>query len=81
MAEQLSASDLVEQAQSLVDEIPKAAIAECREMLGARIADMDEKDVLSCMNYPPPPGWEVTPEFLDGLRFAAELVRDKDFDY
>lgn len=81
MAEQPTASDLLEQAQALVQSIPDAAIAECREMLGDHLADMDEKAILSSMNTPPPPGWEMTPQFLDGFRYAAELVRDKEFDY
>lgn len=75
-----NASDLVEKAQALVQSIPEAAIAECREMLADRIMKMGADEIMSCMKYPPP-GFEVTAEFLDGLRFAAELVRDKEFDY
>jgi hypothetical protein len=50
--------------------------SEVRRELGRTLAKMTPSEIVEC-------GWkrEISDDFLLGLKFAAELVGDLDFDY
>ena len=73
-------SRMVEQVQGIVENIPKAAVEDARKYLSERLANMDSKEIGECMD-PVQPDFVATEDFLAGLRFAAQMVGDKDFDY
>lgn len=80
----MTADDLITNAAALMEQIKAAAIAEVRECLGAEIARLAEDTSASRRNLREitnNPDFEASPEFLAGLRFAAQLVANPDFDY
>lgn len=84
---QKSAEDITDTVMDTISEIRPAAIRETREGLADRIAYLGKGTVKSnaelaaCLTDPVNrPDFKVTAEFLAGLRFAAELIADPNFD-
>lgn len=80
------AHDAIEQAVDLLGQIEDAAIREVREMLAKRLQKMTTKgerqNLIECYTDPGcEPTFEPSAEFLAGMKFAAELVGDRNFDY
>ena len=77
-----NASDLAAKATALIDQIEDAKAAEVRHYLAERLAHLatpqGDKNLMECH---PNPEFEPTADFLAGLRFAAELIADENFDY
>lgn len=88
MAKKLSANDLAEQLAGNLTEkimqIQERSVAEVREYLGKRLADLAsgtraaDQGLLECVNDP---NFVLTIDFRAGLALAAELVADPTFDY
>lgn len=87
-----TASDLADQIGSLAEALTEAAKMEVRQDLAAEITDMlrhsDPEMITGYLRGTPSylPGvdadsFEITEDFIRGLRFAVSLLRDKDFDY
>lgn len=77
-----SASDLAAKATALIDQIEDAKAAEVRHFLAERLRHLatpqGDQNLAECH---PDPEFAPTPDFLAGLRFAAELIADENFDY
>jgi len=77
-----SASDLTDKATALIDQIADAKAAEVRHYLAKRLQHLTtpqgDKNLADCH---PDPEFDPTPDFLAGLKFAAELIADENFDY
>lgn len=80
MARKLTATQLTENAGSLIEQIAEAATAEARRDIADRLAEMatDHKNLQLCLDEMSPR--PLTDEFAAGLAFAARLLRDADFD-
>ena len=59
-----------------VEQAREDGIADARTYLARRLAEMDAAEVKDCDGPA-----AVSADFLAGLRFAAELVGDPNFDY
>jgi hypothetical protein len=77
-----SASDLAAKATALIDQIEDVKAAEVRHFLAERLSHLatpqGDRNLSECH---PDPEFTPTPDFLAGLRFAAELIADENFDY
>jgi hypothetical protein len=82
MARKHSASDLAAKAIGLIEQIEEAKVAEVREFLAERLMHLaspkGQQNLSDCHNDPE---FDPSADFLAGLRFAAELVADENFDY
>lgn len=79
-----SASELVDELADMADQVQKATVREVRKYLGKALQEMTigtpkaEQQIRDCMQAP---DFEPSEDFIAGLRFAAELVADREFDY
>jgi hypothetical protein len=77
-----NASDLAAKATALIDQIEDAKAAEVRHYLAERLAHLatpqGNQNLAQCH---PDTEFDPTPDFLAGLKFAAELIADENFDY
>ena len=83
MATELTASQMTDQATDLIAGIAQTAINEARveiaQHLTALTTPAEHANLAACSNDPE--NFEPTEEFLAGMRFAAELLADRHFDY
>lgn len=77
-------SDYLDQLVEAGERVHEATKLEVRYFLAKRLREMgraDEAGVAEIESCGLPAGVQVDASFLAGMRFAAELVGDADFDY
>lgn len=87
-----SAADLADDLAGLAERLHDRAVSETRRYVGDMLADL-AKDLTSGSNEQAEnlveqevrtllkrDDWEITPEFLIGLRFAARAARDEKYE-
>jgi hypothetical protein len=88
MGEQLTAEELAAQVEGLAARVRAATIAEFRELMSQRLAEMAagteaaDQEIRACVQgVELPDDWHPTQDYRDGIGFAAELLADPNFDF